>query len=170
MPDSLGRWRPRPNALSSAACEGLSCQSSFVLRSAPLLLCSSRVGSDNASGIPNCPSDGPIPRTATFLGSVPVRIKPPITTLLSVSTSTRVEIFKARAGGEAVALAVAVGVGLDVAVAVAVGVGVGQNPQHAASVKDMLSIRQPGAAPALSVPRRKRNLTVCPLSCGPNLI
>src|SRR5678815_1737167 len=167
MPDSLGSLRPRPSAVSSAACNGLSCQLSFVLKSAPLLLCSTRVGSAKPSGIPNCAREGPIPRKATFLGALPATINPPITTLLPASTCTRVEMFRARAGGEAVAEAVAVGVGLAVGVAVAVGVGDGQKPQHVLT-NTMLSIRHPGAAPALSVPMRKRNLTVCPFICGPN--
>ena len=54
-------------------------------------------------------SDGPSPRTTTFLAALPVMIKPPITTLSPVSTRARVDMFRALVG---VAVGVAVGVGV----------------------------------------------------------
>ena len=81
-------------------------------------------------------SDGPIARTMTLFGCVPVMMKPPIRTLLPVSTRKRVEIFPKVLGAVGVDVAVAVGVGVTgvglgvaagvpVAVAVAVAVAVG---------------------------------------------
>ncbi len=47
-------------------------------------------------------SDGPIARTITFFGCVPVIMNPPIRTLSPVSTRKRVEMFaKVVAGGGA---------------------------------------------------------------------
>ena len=37
--------------------------------------------------------DGPMPRITTFLGSVPVMMKPPMPTLFPLSTRSRVAIF-----------------------------------------------------------------------------
>jgi hypothetical protein len=38
-------------------------------------------------------SDGPIPRTITFFGALPVMMKPAMETLSSIWTFSRVEIF-----------------------------------------------------------------------------
>ena len=73
----------------------------------------------------------------------------------------RVERLSERAGlGEAVGVAVGNGV------IVGVGFGVGQIP----SAIVMVSIRQPGAATALSVINRNLNVTVWPARLGPRFI
>ena len=65
-------------------------------------------------------------RIITFLGCVPVTMKPPIKTLSPVSTASRVEIFPSvLGGGVGVGLPVGVGVGLPVGVGVGVPLGVG---------------------------------------------
>src|SRR5204863_5955252 len=105
---------------------GSSCQLSFCLTSAPLEPRSSKVGSARTSLRPALASDGPTPRIATFFGTLPVTINPPIMTRSPVSTRSRVEMFKAWAGvgeGDAVGVGVTVGVGGGVAVGVGLGVG-----------------------------------------------
>src|SRR5678816_4341452 len=94
----------------------------------PLGPCSSIVGSASGFGTPKLDKDGPIPRTSTVLGSLPVMMKPPIPTWSPVSTSIRVDRLSACAApGVAVGVSVGVGVGVGVTtptVAVAVGVNV----------------------------------------------
>src|ERR1700731_3191896 len=106
----------------------LSFQLSVLKIKEPFAWRSSRTGSSNTPLRLNLVSDGPSPRTTTFLEALPVMIKPPITTLSPVSTRARVDMFRASVGG-GVAVGVAVGVpvavAVGVAVAVAVGVGVG---------------------------------------------
>ena len=90
--------------------------------------CSSIVGSASGFGTPKFPNDGPIPRTSTCLGALPVTMNPPIPTWSPVRINIRVDRLSACAA--AGALGVGVGVGLitgvpvEVAVAVAVAVGV----------------------------------------------
>src|SRR2546423_655014 len=84
-------------------------QLSFLKINAPLLPRSSRTGSRSRSLSPACAREGPMPRRNSFLGVLPVMIKPPIMTLSPVPTRRRVEMFKAWAG-DAVAVGVAVGV------------------------------------------------------------
>ena len=57
---------------------------------APEESCSSRKGFSNT---PVRGSDGPMARTITFFGWVPVTIKPPMSTLSPVSTKVRVEML-----------------------------------------------------------------------------
>src|SRR2546423_4791999 len=99
-------------------------QLSFLKINAPLLPRSSRTGSRSRSLSPACAREGPMPRRNSFLGVLPVMIKPPIMTLSPVPTRRRVEMFKAWAGVD-VAVGVAVGVAVAVAVGVAVAVAVG---------------------------------------------
>src|SRR6476646_9142390 len=107
--------------LSMMACLfGLSIQSSFdSIR--PFGPCSSRVGFWSRSEKGN---DGPIARTITFFGCVPVTMNPPIKTFSPVSTRNRVEIL-ASWPGTGVGVGVAVGFGVGVAVGFGVGVAVG---------------------------------------------
>src|SRR5437764_4174371 len=77
----------------------------------------SRVGSARGLGTPNFESEGPMPRTITFLGAFPVIINSAMPTLSPVCANRRVERFTASVAG--------VGVGVGVAVGVAVGVGDG---------------------------------------------
>src|SRR5437899_9118859 len=73
------------------------CWSVFQLSLVTTVLpaCNSRTGSANrpGKGAPLLVRDGPIARTITFLGSVPVMMNPPIRTLSLVRTRARVEIF-----------------------------------------------------------------------------
>src|SRR5204863_7933915 len=117
---------------------GLNLQSSFHATRPPEELRSSRTGSESA---PPNGSDGPMARRMTLFACVPVTINPPIRRLVPVSTRKRVEIFPkavVEEGG---------------------GVGVPQGPP----VTVTLSMRQPGALVASSVPIRKRSLIACPL-------
>lgn len=90
------------------------------------------VGSANASGTPEAVSEGPIPRTITFRGAVPVMMNPPIIALSPGSTRPRVEILSPAGGvvdgvgvGVGVGMGVGDGVGVEAGVGVTVGVGVG---------------------------------------------
>ena len=69
-------------------------------------------------------SEGPIARTITFFGWVPVMMNPPMRTLSAVSTRRRVEIFPNKLP-DGVTVGVALGATVDVAEGVAVGVVVG---------------------------------------------
>src|SRR5947208_17182199 len=105
----------------------------------PLGPWSSRIGSANGFGTPKAPSEGPIPRKSTVLGSVPVIMIPPIPTLASVRTRRRVEKLRACTGpgvglGEGDPPAVAVAVGVAEPPAVAVAVGVAEPPAVAVAV------------------------------------
>jgi len=66
---------------------------------------------------------------------------------------------------DGVPLAVAVADGLDDAVELALAEGLGDG--HTPSATLSVSILQPGADTASSVPIRKRSLIVCPLTFGP---
>src|ERR1700719_2876579 len=94
----------------------LSFQLSVLKIKEPFAWRSSRTGSSNTPLRLNLVSDGPSPRTTTFLEVLPVMIKPAMATRSPVSTRARVDRFRALVG---------VGVAVGVAVAVAVGVGVG---------------------------------------------
>src|SRR5205823_5123494 len=109
---------------------------------APLAPRSSRVGLARTSVMPKAVSDGPIPRTATFLGAFPVIINPAISTLSPVSTRSRVEMFSANAG-EGVGVGVSVGVGAGV---VTGGVGVG-----VAGVRDGVGVGVAGVTEGVGV-------------------
>ena len=85
---------------------GASIQLSLLAINAPVPSCNSRVGS---ASTPARGSEGPIARTITFFGCVPVMIKPPIKTLSPVSTRRRVEIL-----AKVVATGVADGEGVGV--------------------------------------------------------
>src|ERR1043166_475599 len=90
----------------------------------------SRSSRNGLARTPEKASDGPMARTITLLGCVPVTMKPPIRTLSPVSTRRRVEMLPKVGGagvaeGLAVGVDVGVGVMLGVVVGVAVGVGVG---------------------------------------------
>jgi hypothetical protein len=98
---------------------------------APLASCSSRNGSASGFGTPKLPNDGPIPRSNTCFGLVPVMMKPPIPTSFPVPTRSRVERLVACVTPPGVAVGVAVGVGVIVpGVRVGVGVGVGPPGQN----------------------------------------
>ena len=61
--------------------------------------------------------EGPMARRMTFLGWVPVMIKPPMSTLSPVCTDRRVEMLPSRVG---IGVGVGVGVGVGPAVTVIV--------------------------------------------------
>src|ERR1043166_2700382 len=95
-------------------------QSSLDRMSAPE---ESRNSSVGLAREPGKGSDGPMARTITLLGCVPVTMNPPIRALSPVSTRNRVEIFPNVLG---VTVGVELGVGVGVGVGVAGGgVGVG---------------------------------------------
>src|SRR5215211_8779385 len=78
--------------LSIIACRsGEDIQLSFELIRTPPGPRNSRVGS---ASLPGTVREGPIARTITFFGCVPVTMKPPMSTLSLVSARRRVEIFK----------------------------------------------------------------------------
>ena len=82
---------------------------------APVESCNSRTGSASAPATPKSVKDGPIARMTTNLGSVPLMMKPPIPTLVPVSTSTRVERLRALFGGVGVEwLTLGLGLGAQV--------------------------------------------------------
>src|ERR1044072_5589038 len=91
--------------------------------------CNSMTGSASTPVTPTWINDGPIARSNTCFGALPVMMNPPMPTLLPVCTRIRVERLIACVGGVAVglglALAVADGLGEGAIVAVAVGVAVG---------------------------------------------
>src|ERR1700694_543286 len=93
---------------------------------APLGPCSSSTGSARTApaGTPEPVSDGPRARSTTGLGAFPVMMKPPMPTLLPVSTRKRVEMSNAW-DGEDVGVGVGVGVTPGVGCGVTPGVGVG---------------------------------------------
>jgi energy-coupling factor transporter ATP-binding protein EcfA2 len=72
---------------------------SSLTTSVELPWCSSRIGSGKTEPTPL--SDGPIPRIITFLGAVPVMMKPAIRTFSPESTRIRVEILSNCNGGGA---------------------------------------------------------------------
>src|SRR5215510_6927330 len=74
-------------------------------------------------------------RRATFFGSAPVTMKPPIITLGPPSTRTRVDTLRSNFVGEGTGVGVALGPGvaLDEGVGVGVGVGGGGTPAKAAA-------------------------------------
>src|SRR5450432_3846277 len=82
-----------------------------------------------SASAPGESSEGPMARTITFFGCVPVTMNPPMSAFSPVSTRRRVEMFPRVVGivlgvGEGVAVAVGSGDGVGV-VGVPVGVGVG---------------------------------------------
>src|SRR5213079_1197288 len=124
---------------------GLSCQLSFWKSNAPLPSRSSRIGSASTSLMPELTSDGPMPRTATSLGALPVMMNPPIITLSPISTRIRVEILSAW-DGEGVGVSVGVGVGVDVGVEVAIGVAVAVGVGVDVGVNGSTKIPRPNVA------------------------
>src|SRR5205085_1922772 len=96
-------------------------QLSFSRMSEPSEARNCRTGSRRAAGRLFW-REGPIARTITFFGMLPVTMNPPIMALSPFSMRPRVAMLSGRDGGAAVG--VAVGVGAIVAVAVAVGLGV----------------------------------------------
>src|SRR3954470_5059335 len=119
----------------SVSVSALSLQSLLLAITAPAELRSSRTGSVRAPATPARERVGPIARIATFFGSVPVTMKPPIRTFWPFSIRTRVEMLtglvvvtefgEALAVGEADAVAVglAFGFGVDAGEAEALGRG-----------------------------------------------
>src|SRR5450432_1802258 len=99
--------------------ENLTFQLSLMMVVKPLGPCSASVGSASELATP---MEGPIARTITSLGALPVMMNPPMPALsVPASTRSRVERLRACAAG----FGVGVGVGVGVAVGVGVGVGVG---------------------------------------------
>src|SRR5437773_11543781 len=125
MADSRSLLGARPVA-SIAAC-WVSFQLLLVIIWKPVGPCSSRTGSASGLGTPKLASDGPMPRSNTCRGPVPLTISPPIPTSFPVPTNNRVERLIARAPGVnvGVGLAAAVGVGLAVVAGLGVNVGLG---------------------------------------------
>ena len=74
---------------------GSDCQLSLVAMRVREELYTLRTGSLSTPESPKPLSDGPSARSTIVLGSVPVTIKPPITTLSPVETSPRVERLSA---------------------------------------------------------------------------
>src|ERR1700730_7165035 len=91
----------------------------------PVGPCSSSTGSASAPGTPKAVKEGPIPRTITCLGALPVTMKPPMATLASVRTRMRVERLRGCAAGSPFGLGLGLGVGCGVGVGGGVGLGVG---------------------------------------------
>ena len=88
--------------------------------------CSSSVGSASASVIPKRVKEGPIARTITFFGPLPVTMKPPMPSLPAAArTFMRVEKLTACAAGTAVGLGLAGTVADGLAEGVPDGVAVG---------------------------------------------
>src|SRR4051812_50148601 len=113
-------------------------QSSLASTNCPPLSRNSRTGSART---PANARDGPIARTMTFFGCVPVMMKPAIKTLFPVPTLTREEILPNCPG-----CGVAVGVGLGGADGVAVGDGA-----TAPDVREIVAVVF-APAPALRAP------------------
>jgi hypothetical protein len=87
-------------------------------------------GIGERSGTLSAASDGPVPRTITFFGAVPVMINPPIIAFSPVPTCSRVLMLIARPGvatglGDGEALGEGEALGLAVGDGVGDGVGVG---------------------------------------------
>src|SRR4051812_12857063 len=76
--------------------------------------------------MPKRVSEGPMARTITCLGALPVMMKPPIPTWSPVRTCNRVERLTGCEGGVAVAVAVAAAVAVGVGLGVGDGVGSGK--------------------------------------------
>ena len=104
-----------------ACLSALSCQLSLVAIVAPLESCNSKTGSAKT---PVSGREGPIARAMTCFDSVPVTMNPPIETLSSIPTFTRVEILPSWTGKNGVGAGVGVGEGE----AVGLGEGVGDDP------------------------------------------
>src|SRR5204862_1328294 len=83
--------------------------------------CSSMTGSASTPGTPKLVSDGPIARRSSCFGALPVMMNPPMPTLLSVCTRSRVERLIAWVGGVGVALGLATGVADGLALGLAEG-------------------------------------------------
>src|ERR1043166_1596684 len=120
MADSKSLPGARPVAMISASCPPVR-QLSLEMTRIPA--CSSRMGSARA---PGTDTDGPIARTMTLLGCVPVTMNPPIKALSPVSTFRRVEMFPKIVGGVTPGVAVGDGDAVGVGDGGGVGVGVGE--------------------------------------------
>jgi hypothetical protein len=99
------------NPLFSISVRWTSFQSLLFIKTEPFAARNSRSGSARRSVRPNCASDGPIARMATFLEAFPVMMKPPINASSPVSTRRRVEMLSSREGPEGVGVGVGVAVG-----------------------------------------------------------
>src|ERR1051325_440852 len=104
----------------SASCPPVRQLSSSASR-VPAESCNSKTGSASTPE-KKAESDGPIARTITFFGCVPVIMNPPMRTLLPVSTRRRVEMLPKTLPGAGVPLGVGDGVTEGVVVGVTEGV------------------------------------------------
>src|SRR5436190_8317961 len=96
--DSLSFFGASPVlAISAASADFI--QSSLVEIVFPALSNKVRVGLASGVGTPLAESDGPMPRSRTFLAMSPVTMNPAIATLSPVSTKTRVARLTAFPGG-----------------------------------------------------------------------
>src|ERR1700675_2165531 len=107
------------------SCSWVSLQLSLMIVAKPAGPCSSSTGSASGSGTPKADKEGPMARTITRLGALPVTMKPPMPTLAPVWTSMRVDRFTVCAAGIGVGVGLVDGVGVGVAVGVTVGEAVG---------------------------------------------
>ena len=99
--------------------------------------------------------DGPIPRTSTVLGSLPVTMNPPMPTWSPVRINIRVERLSACAAAGALGVGVGVGLmtGVPVDVAVAVGVGVGAGDPVDVAVAVAVGVGVPTVAVGVGDPQ-----------------